>query len=92
MTTADCLKLAVIPTEVSETNDNSPNCADIQSELLHELIPSINAVKMISEMIEQETLGPIEMGPYKQYLLDLQECAETQNLFARKLTEYLRNS
>jgi|GEM_PF-6617777 len=88
---ADCVKLNVVPAQDStETNDNSPT--DIEQEILHKLIPTINSVYMIAKMIETNTLGPIDLGPYQQYIQDLKECALIQDDFAKDLVTHLRRS
>jgi hypothetical protein len=88
---SECLKLSVMTINNSLlTEEKTLTSMEICDELRHKLTPAINSVNMIAQMLEQETLGPVDLGPYKQYIEDLKECALTQDLFARDLATYMR--
>ncbi len=88
---SECLKLAVMPiNDTSEIKNNNPTKIEIETELNRTLIPTINSIHMIAQMMEQETLGPIELGPYKDYISALKQCAQEQDLFSKDLTTYLK--
>lgn len=73
-----------------ETNDNSPDNSEIEWNIQHKLIPTINSIHMIAEMIETEALGPVELGAYEDYINELKECALAQHDFTKELISQLR--
>lgn len=91
MTIAECLKYNVVPLqEGKETNDNKIDQEEINKEIVHKLIPSIHSVFMIADMIDTQALGPIELGPYSQYIQDLKSCALQQDEFTKELISFMR--
>lgn len=62
---------------------------ELYEDLKQNLIPTINSISMIAQMIEQQALGPVDLGPYKDYIQALKECAEIQEQFSQNLASYL---
>ena len=76
--------------ENPETNDNLPDNSEIEWNILHKLVPTINSIHLIAEMIETEALGPVELGAYQDYINELKECALVQHEFTQELIAHLR--
>lgn len=85
--------LNVIPIKTSSLAEKTKLSAfELQDGVREKLIPSINSVNMIAQMFEQQTLGPIDLGPYSQYIEALKQCAESQDLFSKEISKFLEDS
>lgn len=84
--------LNVVPINTSSLAEKSKISAfELQDQLREKLIPTINSVSMIAQMFEKQTLGPIDLGPYTQYIEALKQCAESQDLFSKEISKFLDN-
>lgn len=86
-----CLNYAVMPANDTSLHEKtSLSSFEIYEGLKDELIPAINSISMITQMIDQETLGPVDLGPYEPYIEALKESVQLQEKFSQDLALYLR--
>lgn len=90
---SECLKFNAIPANDSNLSEEaSLSGFEIYDSLKENLIPTINSISMITQMIEQQALGPLDLGPYKDYLEALKACVDIQEKFSQDLAVYLRQT